>query len=62
MNQIIFQEFSQKIRSNSEEIVIDLSRQPLDPKETLLKIKTLRDNLLHLTNYVKIEEFLQKNN
>ena len=62
MNQVIFQEFSQKIRSNSEEIVNDLSRQPLDPKETLLKIKTLRDNLLHLTNYVKIEEFLQKNN
>ena len=62
MNQVIFQEFSQKIRSNSEEIVNDLSRQPLDPKETLLKIKTLRDNLSHLTNYVKIEEFLQKNN
>ena len=62
MNQVIFQEFSQKIRSNCEEIVNDLSRQPLDPKETLLKIKTLRDNLLHLTNYVKIEEFLQKNN
>ena len=61
MNQVIFQEFSQKIRSNSEEIVNDLSRHPIDTKETLLKIKILRDNLLHLTNYVKIEEFLQKN-
>ena len=62
MNNIIFQEFIQKIRANSEELVNELSKQPLDPKDALLKIKTLRDNMLHLTNYVKIEEHLQNKN
>ena len=59
MNNIIFQDFSQQLRMKSEELVLDLSKHPLDTKETLLKIKSLRDSLSHLSNYVKIEEFLQ---
>ena len=59
MNTIIFQDFAQNLRTNTEELNNLLTRQPIDPKETLLKIKSLRDSLSHLSNYVKIEEFLQ---
>ena len=58
MNNLIFQEFSQKLRRNTEELVNLLSIHPLDTKDTLLKIKTLRESILHLTNYVKIQNHL----
>jgi len=58
MNNIIIQDFSQNLRRNSEELVNLLSIHPLDTKDTLLKIKTLRESILHLTNYVKIQNHL----
>ncbi len=58
MNNIIIQDFSQNLRRNTEELVNLLSMHPLDTKDTLLKIKTLRESILHLTNYVKIQNHL----
>ena len=58
MNNIIIQDFSQNLRRNTEELVNMLSIHPLDTKDTLLKIKTLRESILHLTNYVKIQNHL----
>ena len=58
MNNIIIQDFSQNLRRNTEELVNLLSVHPLDTKDTLLKIKTLRESILHLTNYVKIQNHL----
>ncbi len=58
MNNIIIQDFSQNLRRNTEELVNLLSIHPLDTKDTLLKIKTLRESILHLTNYVKIQDHL----
>jgi hypothetical protein len=58
MNNIIIQDFSQNLRRNTEELVNLLSIHPLDTKDTLLKIKTLRESILHLTNYVKIQNHL----
>ena len=58
MNNIIIQDFSQNLRRNTEELVNMLSIHPLDTKDILLKIKTLRESILHLTNYVKIQNHL----
>ena len=58
MNNIIIQDFAQNLRRNTEELVNLLSIHPLDTKDTLLKIKTLRESILHLTNYVKIQDHL----
>ena len=58
MNNIIIQDFSQNLRRNTEELVNLLSIHPLDTKDTLQKIKTLRESILHLTNYVKIQNHL----
>lgn len=58
MNNIIIQDFSQNLRRNTEELVNLLSIHPLDTKDTLIKLKTLRESILHLTNYVKIQNHL----
>jgi len=58
MNNIIIQDFSQNLRRNTEELVNLLSIHPLDTKDTLLKIKSLRESILHLNNYVKIQNHL----
>jgi hypothetical protein len=58
MNNIIIQDFSQNLRRNTEELVNLLSIHPLDTKDALLKIKTLRESILHLNNYVKIQDHL----
>jgi hypothetical protein len=62
MNNIIIQDFSQNLRRNTEELVNMLSIHPLDTKDTLLKIKTLRESILHLNNYVKIQDHLDNKN
>ena len=58
MNNIIIQDFSQNLRRNTEELVNLLSIHPIDTNDTLLKIKTLRESILHLSNYVKIQDHL----
>ena len=59
MNNLIFQEFSQKLRNVSEEVSLELTKQPIDHKDTMQKLKVLRGDIIHLMNLVKIEEHLQ---
>ena len=41
MNNILYQEFSQKLRTITEEIIMELAKQPVNPVETIQKIKIL---------------------
>ena len=59
MNNIIFQDFSQKLRNISEEVSLELTKQPIDNKEAMQKLKVLRADIMHLMNLLKIEEHLQ---
>ena len=59
MNNIIFQDFSQKLRNVSEEVSLELTKQPVDLKDTMQKLKVLRADIIHLMNLLKIEEHLQ---
>ena len=59
MNNIIFQDFSQKLRNVSEEVSLELTKQPVDLKDAMQKLKVLRADVIHLMNLLKIEEHLQ---
>lgn len=59
MNNIIFQDFSQKLRNVLEEVSLELTKQPIDNKEAMQKLKVLRGDIIHLMNLLKIEEHLQ---
>ena len=59
MNNIIFQDFSQKLRTVSEEVSLELTKQPIDLKDAMQKLKVLRADIIHLMNLLKIEEHLQ---
>lgn len=59
MNNIIFQEFSQKLRVETEEVNNELTKQPIDLKDAMQKLKVLRADVIHLMNLLKIEEHLQ---
>ena len=59
MNNIIFQEFSQKLRVETEEVNNELTKQPIDLKDAMQKLKVLRADVIHLMNMLKIEEHLQ---
>lgn len=62
MNNIIFQEFSQKLRVDTEEVNNELTKQPIDVKDAIQKLKVLRCDIIHLMNFLKIEEHLQNKN
>lgn len=62
MNNIIFQEFSQKLRVDTEEVNNELTKQPIDVKDAIQKLKVLRSDIIHLMNFLKIEEHLQNKN
>ena len=59
MNNIIFQEFSQKLRVETEDVNNELTKQPIDLKDAMQKLKVLRADVIHLMNLLKIEEHLQ---
>ena len=62
MNNIIFQDFSQKLRNATDSVVVELSKQPIDPKDAMNKLKVLRGDIIHLMNLLKIEEHLENKN
>ncbi len=59
MNSVIFQEFSQKLRTVTDEVANELLKQPIDTKETMQKMKVLRGDIIHLMNLLKIQEHLE---
>lgn len=59
MNNIIFQEFAQKLRVVAEEVNNELTKQPIDLKDSMQKLKVLRSDIMHLMNLLKVEEHLQ---
>lgn len=59
MNNLLIQEFSNKLRPNVELLTLEIGKHPVDTKECLDKIKQIRSDITHLQNLLKIEEVLQ---
>ena len=57
---ILLNDFLYKTRQNIESLSIELSKNPVDTKESVLKIKQIRANLTHIHNLLKLEESLHE--
>lgn len=57
---ILIGDFMNKSRQSIELLSLELSKPNIDIKESLIKIKQLRSNLVHIHNLLKLEESLEK--
>ena len=62
MNNQLLNDFVTRIRVNVETLSLEVSRNTIDTKESLNKIKQTKNDLTHLYNLIKIEENIQENN
>ena len=62
MNNQLLNDFVTRIRVNVECLSLEISRNTIDTKESLNKIKQTKNDLTHLYNLIKIEENIQENN
>ena len=53
-------DFNQKLRSNFDALSLELTKSSIDALSSLEIIKTLRQDISHIYNLLKIEEELQK--
>lgn len=61
MNSIILaSDFITKTKQNIESLSIELSKNKIDTKEALEKVKQIRSNVTHIHNLLKLEESLEK--
>lgn len=62
MNNLLIQEFSNKLRPSLEVLQLEINKHPLDTKECIKKIREIKINITHLNNLMKIEEVLNEKN
>ena len=62
MNNQLLNDFVTRIRVNVETLSLEVSRNTIDTKESLNKIKQTKNDLTHLYNLIKIEENIQQTN
>lgn len=60
MNNLLIQEFSNKLRPSLEVLQLEINKHPLDTKECIKKIREIKINITHLNNLMKIEEVLNE--
>ena len=62
MNNQLLNDFVTRIRVNVESLSLEVSRNTIDTKESLNKIKQTKNDLTHVYNLLKIEENIQETN
>jgi hypothetical protein len=62
MNNQLLNDFATRIRVNVESLSLEVSKNRIDTKETLDKIKQMKTDLTHVYNLVKIEQNIQETN
>ena len=60
MNNQLIQDFVNKIRALVESLSLEVLKTNIDTKDALAKIKSVRADMTHLYNLLKIEEDIAK--
>jgi hypothetical protein len=59
-NYALIHDFVNKIRQTIDSLSLEVSKSPVDVKESFVKIRQTKNDLTHIYNLLKIEESLQQ--